>query len=672
MAKMGSPYLESGESLILTTDRVSVNTVQYDVLLTTRYLILVDVRYDQFQPQMIPLLTIQSVKGGKTANGELVITLFFTETGSSGKSESMVLLFSQQPGEQRKRERDEWLKTLMGLVVSVRQETSYDSLTTADPEIGIRPSKRRQISPEIPHPYTKVVETRSAQIELIIIPDEPEFPVFSEGKQKLPDMAFPGEETESEVTPAPCVMEETPGASQELTESSDTILPSIPVFEETTVDSQEVEGSLDTISPPIPAFEETPVDSQEVERLQDAISPPLPVFEGTPDAAQEVDGSPYTLSPPEVPIIVESALVHEEESESHDTVTLVPAFEEIPGAPEADSGTPKSVTVSLLAAVKSLSSPQGRTGLPDMVLPPRPGIEAIPGASPEVTGSPDTLLPPEVPKIVASSYTQEEKQEEKAEPILPPETSTIEKKPVASHEDTVSPDLPTSPELLTVESPAVPGQDSPLAELMSPGAGKMDESVQQPAPEATPHTPGSPPPSAGPGSRRQTFIAVAAIILIILGIAGVLIFYPQNSTAPSVEPIPLLTPTIQQSPQTTPVIMPTTGVWVRVGYPRNYYGWVGNTGSMRGVTGSGDQIYKIPESDSIVQVQIHKEDNSGDTLTVEVYRDGDVMSHRTVSIPMGSIELLIDAKTGNPPGMIPVVTPSNNQTGSSGGRIMYF
>ena len=42
MTKMGSPYLESGESLILTTDRVSVNTVQYDMLLTTRYLILVD------------------------------------------------------------------------------------------------------------------------------------------------------------------------------------------------------------------------------------------------------------------------------------------------------------------------------------------------------------------------------------------------------------------------------------------------------------------------------------------------------------------------------------------------------------------------------------------------------------------------------------------------------
>ena len=335
---MGSPYLESGESLILTTDRVSVNTVQYDVLLTTRYLILVDVRYAQFQPQMIPLLTIQSVKGGKTANGELVITLFFTETGSSDKSESMVLLFSQQPGEQRKRERDDWLKTLMGLIVSVRQETSYNSITTADPEIGIRPSMRRPNAPEIPLPYTKIVDTRPAQIELIIMPDEPESPVFSEEKQELPDVAFPGEKTESDVTPAPCAIEETQGASQELTESPDTILPPIPVFEETPSASQEVSESPDTISLPIPDFNETPVTSQEVSESPDTISPSLPVFEETPGASQEVTGSPDTLLPPEVPIIVESALVHEEESESQDMVTPVPAFEEIPGAVEADYG----------------------------------------------------------------------------------------------------------------------------------------------------------------------------------------------------------------------------------------------------------------------------------------------------------------------------------------------
>ena len=642
MAKKGSPYLESGESLILTTDRISVNTVQYDVLLTTRYLILVDVRYAQFHPQMIPLLTIQSVKGGKTANGELAITLFFADTGSSSTSESMVLLFSQQPGEQRKRERDDWLKTLMGLIVSVRQETSYNSITTADPEIGIRPSMRRPNAPEIPLPYTKIVDTRPAQIELIIMPDEPESPVFSEEKQELPDVAFPGEKTESDVTPAPCAIEETQGASQELTESPDIILPPIPVFEETPSASQEVSESPDTISLSIPDFKETPVTSQEVSESPDTISPSLPVFEETPGASQEVTGSPDTLLPPEIPIIVESALVHEEESESQEMVTPVPAFEEIAGAPEADYGEQKTVTVSLLAAVKSLSSPQGRTGLTDRVLPPLPGIEVTPGASPEVTGSSDTLLPPEVPKIVAS-------------------------------------DLPPSPEPVNVESPAVPRQDSPHLEPVLPEAGKGDESVQQPAPAATPHTPGSPPPSAGPGSRRLTFIAVAAIILIILGIAGVMVFYPQNPTAPVVEPTPLPTPTIQQTPQPTPVnslptplIIPTTGVWVRVDYPRTYYGLVGNTGSMKGVTGSGDQLYKIYESGGIVQVQIQKPDNSGDTLTVEIYRDGKVIGNRSVSIPRGSIELLIDAKTGNPPGMIPVVTPSGNQTGSGSGRIMYF
>jgi hypothetical protein len=627
MAKTGSPYLEIGESLILTTDRVSVNTVQYDVLLTTRYLILVDARYAQFQPQMIPLLTIQSVKGGKTANGELVITLFFTENGSSSKSKPMVLIFSQQPGEQRKRERDDWLKTLMGLIVSVRQESSYESIATADPEIGIRPSKRRQISPDIPPPYTKVVETRPAQIELIIIPDEPESPVISEEKQELPEMSFPGEKTETEVTPAPYAIEEIPGASPELTESPDTMTDSLPVFEETLNASQEVAESRDT------------------------------------------------LSPPAKPIIVESVLVPEETSESPDSVTLVPAFEELPEAPEADSGRQRSGTVSLLAAVKSLSSPPGRTGVADTVVPPLQGIEETTVDSPEVTGSLDTPLHPEVPKIVASSYTQEEK----TEPILLPETSAPGEKPGVLQEDTGYPDLPDSPEPATIESPSVSGQDSPHSEPVPAEAGKGDESVQQPAPEATPHTPGSPPPSAGPGSRRLTFIAVAAIIIIILGIAGIMVFYPQNLTAPQGEPTPLPTQTIQQTLQPTPVIplptaviIPTTGVWVRVDYPRTYYGLIGNTGLMRGVTGSGDQVYKIYESEGIVQAQIQKTDNTGDTLTVEIYRDGKVIGNRSVSIPMGSIELLIDAKTGNPPAMTPVVTPFVNETGSNVGRIMYF
>jgi hypothetical protein len=256
--------------------------------------------------------------------------------------------------------------------------------------------------------------------------------------------------------------------------------------------------------------------------------------------------------------------------------------------------------------------------------------------------------------------------------ILPQQTSKIEEKPVDSREEFESPDLPPSPEPVTVASPPVSIEGPPRSEPLQPESGTEDEPVQQTAPEVTPPSKGSPPPPGGSGSRRLTFIAVAVIILVILGIAGVLVFYPLNPADSDSEPIPLPTPTIQQTPQPVPLIIPPKGVWVLVGYPHSYYGWVGNTGSIRGVTGSGDQIFKIPEIEGIVQVQMYKPDNSGDTLSVVVYRDGEVISLRNVSTPMGSIELLIDAKTGNPPAMTPVVTPTGNQTGSNVGRIMYF
>ncbi|MDD1698320.1 MAG: hypothetical protein LUQ36_08150 [Methanoregula sp.] len=597
MAKTGIPYLESGESLILTTDRIRVNTVQYDLLLTTRNLILVDVRYAQFQPKMIPLLTIQSVKGGKTANGELVITLFFTETASSGGSESMVLLFSQQPGEQRKRERDEWLKNLMGLIVSVRQETSYEGVTTVEPEIGIRPSQRHQIAPEIPHPFTKVVESRPDRIELIIIPDEPES-LVTEEIQEIPEMSFPQERTGPEFTPQPGTMEEIQGVFGDQTESAGTLL-------------SQVTGT-----------EEIPV------------------------ASQEVPGSPDTTSVLEMPVIVETVPFHTEESESQETTDSVLAHEKIPCGEGADSESPATVSVSLLAAVKSLCSPSGVSGGADTCLTTYPGSEDPSGASPDGMGLSDT------PALQQTSKTWEQ--------------------PLASPEEFVSPDLPPSLDPLTVASPLVPQKDPPCPEPLPPEAGTKDQQVQQTAPEETPPPQGSPPTPAGHGSRRLTFIAVAAIVLVILGIAGVMVLYPQNMADSGIEPTPLPTPTIQQTPQPTPVIIPPDGVWVKVRYPHSYYGWVGNTGSIRGVTGSGDQIFRIPEIEGIVQVQMYKQDNSGDTLSVEIYRDGKVISLRNVSTPMGSLELLIDAKTGLPPAMTPVVTPTSNQTGSNVGRIMYF
>jgi len=649
MGTTGIPYLESDESLILTTDRVSVNTVQYDVLLTTRYLILVDVRYAQFQPQMIPLLTIESVKGGKTANGELVITLFFSDTGSTSGSDSMVLVFSQQPGEQRKRERDDWLKTFMGLIVSLRQETSFETLPDAYPETGIRPSVKRSIAPEIPLPYTKVVETRPAQIELIIIPDEPESPVFSEENQALPETAFSKERTPSEETPLPSAMGDTPGPSQEVPGLQETLSPSPPVVEESVDTSPELTESPEVQSTPRPVEETVDTSPQPTEYLD-------------------------TLLPPGLSKNIEFARVHEEESVSPEMVTLVQTCDEIPPAPKEDSGAQKSVPVSLLAAVRSLSSPSASPGVVDTRLPP-PGIEETTIDAAEVPVLPDAFLRHEEQKIVASRSANEEK----AELLLPPDPSTSDEKSPAVSEETVSPDLSPSPELSTIESPPVHGQDFPLTGPVPPEAGNREEPVQLAAPETNPDAPGSPPPPAGPGLPRYTLIAVAAILLIILGIAGAIVFYPQNPAAPVTEPPLLPTPTLQltsqtttPTPQTTAVIIPPTGVWVRVNYTRAYNGWVGIPGSLREISGSGDQIYKIPVGDGIVQAQIYKPDNSGDTLTVQIYRDGKIIGNRSASTPRSTVELLIDAKTGNPPGLTLVVTPTGNQTGSGSGRIMYF
>ena len=409
---------------------------------------------------------------------------------------------------------------------------------------------------------------------------------------------------------------------------------------------------MDPLLSPVPVVEETPVAPQEVPGSPDTLLSPIPVAEET-IASQEVPKSPDTRTDSEIPIIVEFVQFPDQESESQETPDPGLAPEEIPCEEEADSGSPTTVTVSLLAAVKSLSSPSGVSGGANTRLTPHPGGEETPVASPEVMVLSETLAP-------------------QKDQILPQQTSKTGEKPVASLEEFESPDLPPSPEPVTVASPSVPGEDPPCSEPLPPESGTEDEPVQQTAPEVTPPSKGSPPPPGDRGSRRLTFIAVAVIMLVILGIAGVLVFYPQNPADSGIEPTPLPTPTIQQTPPPAPVIIPQKGVWVWVGYPHSYYGWVGNTGSIRGVTGSGDQIFKIPEIEGIVQVQMYKPDNSGDTLSVVVYRDGEVISLRNVSTPMGSIELLIDAKTGNPPAMTPVVTPTGNQTGSNVGRIMYF
>jgi len=90
---------------------------------------------------------------------------------------------------------------------------------------------------------------------------------------------------------------------------------------------------------------------------------------------------------------------------------------------------------------------------------------------------------------------------------------------------------------------------------------------------------------------------------------------------------------------------------VRLTSDSEYFGTVGNAGTMRQITGTGDNFYQIFWRDRTVQVSVQKNDNSGALFTATVYRDGTAISSRSVTSPMGAIEILIDPQTARAPGL---------------------
>jgi len=210
--------------------------------------------------------------------------------------------------------------------------------------------------------------------------------------------------------------------------------------------------------------------------------------------------------------------------------------------------------------------------------------------------------------------------------------------------------------------------ESVSPENVSPAEPGPGEAVAQEAGEAaqtsSPLSSRFHPPAAA--SNRSKSIAVTAIIIVVIALIGGGVIYSstlQGNTG--VPPVPVITtaiptvttivpiPTVQSTatPQVTPeppsrpqVIIPTTGVWVRVIYSGNFTGTVGTTGTMRQVTGSVDQFYQIPTIDGIVEALIQKLDGSGNVLTTEVYKNGQLVKSGSITAPRGTIDLRVDLK----------------------------
>jgi hypothetical protein len=131
---MGSPYLSSDESLVLSTQNIAIDSVPSEAILTNQRIMLVDSRNVRFEPRDIPLGAIETVMNGKSENNVPFITLSFAVT--SGANRTMTLTFSQRAGEKREQECDNWVTKLKEYVAAARKDAQLTGVypTAEEPE----------------------------------------------------------------------------------------------------------------------------------------------------------------------------------------------------------------------------------------------------------------------------------------------------------------------------------------------------------------------------------------------------------------------------------------------------------------------------------------------------------------------------------------------------------
>lgn len=291
---MADPYLDRGEYFIITTHRISTGYAIYDMMLTTRNLVLVDSSSVRFEPEKIPLSSILSVTAGKVATGEPVIILNFFETGGELEKQPMNLLFTQQPGEQRKSERDLWVQNLMQQIVAVRQmEDSGGGTVIVNGEgyIHLTSAPLREI--ETAQPHKSVVTTEPESVELAVLHEKQPLP--APAAIAAPDLlqkepAIPEKDTGQENVQVPDVVVNRP-ADQSLVIPREKGAVIAPVEPFPPVQQEETPGEVakETDAPPDP-FAAAILAMKEREKTPDILFAPSPAEPGDVPPEEEKTG----------------------------------------------------------------------------------------------------------------------------------------------------------------------------------------------------------------------------------------------------------------------------------------------------------------------------------------------------------------------------------------------
>jgi hypothetical protein len=169
------PELYSDERVVLQAQNVKVKSVSFEVVLTTRRLVLIDSKKNSIPPQEINLATLKDVESGENAIRDPTITISIITI--SGNTRQMVLTFSKTSGGERRRECEDWVRALRQNITStiyhpvtqvpVPRETEAPPAAVQPPasaphriEVPNAPPPKKRI--EIARPMKKIVEAAPA------------------------------------------------------------------------------------------------------------------------------------------------------------------------------------------------------------------------------------------------------------------------------------------------------------------------------------------------------------------------------------------------------------------------------------------------------------------------------------------------------------------------------
>jgi len=128
---MGSPYLSTNETIVLSAHDLIINTVSAEAILTNQRLMLVDRTHPRILPQDIPFTAIETVTIGDESGNDPVLSLSIVTPDGTRQPLSMV--FPQKPRTERTAERDEWAARIRELSITAQGETGVVAMELAPP-----------------------------------------------------------------------------------------------------------------------------------------------------------------------------------------------------------------------------------------------------------------------------------------------------------------------------------------------------------------------------------------------------------------------------------------------------------------------------------------------------------------------------------------------------------